>query len=176
MDIYTYDDILALPDGVRAELIDGRIYYMTSPSTAHQRLITKLLFAIYRHIETHKRSCEVFTAPFAVFLNGDHSTYLEPDLVVICDKDKIKPDGCYGAPDWVIEILSPSSRSLDSNIKLFKYRTAGVREYWLVDSMKELVRVYHFHPDVEQQTYDEYSFSDSIPNGVYDDLLIQIQS
>lgn len=173
--MYTYDDILALPDGARAELIDGQIYYMASPSTVHQRILGNLYLDIALHFRKNNGSCEAFLSPFAVFLNSDHSTYLEPDLVVICDKDKIKTDGCYGAPDWVIEILSPSSRSLDSGIKLFKYRTAGVREYWIVDPMKELVRIYHFHPNGKQQTYDEYDFSDSIPNSIYKDLLIQIQ-
>lgn len=172
---YTYDDILALPDGVRAELMDGKIYYMASPTLTHQRILGSLYVDIVTYIRQNKGKCEAFMAPCAVFLFANHSTYLEPDLIVVCDQDKLKPDGCYGAPDWVVEILSPSSRYLDCNKKLFKYQTAGVREYWIVDPMNEVVRVYRFHAKDEKNTYEEYSFMDWIPNDIYEDLKLRIR-
>lgn len=171
---YTYDDILALPEGVRAELMDGQIYYMASPTLTHQRILGNLYVDIVTYIRKNKGTCEAFPAPCAVFLYADHSTYLEPDLIVVCDRDKLKPDGCYGAPDWVVEILSPSSRYLDCSKKLFKYQTAGVNEYWIVDPMNEMVRVYRFHTEDEEKTYEEYNFTDEIPNDVCKDLKLCI--
>ncbi len=135
--IYTVDDIYALPDGERAELIDGQIYYMAPPNTKHQRISGRLYQAIANYIDSKNGECEIFAAPFAVFLNkNSNNNYVEPDISVICDKDKITEKGCYGAPDWIIEIVSPGSRRMDYYIKLFQYRTAGVKEYWIVDYEK----------------------------------------
>ena len=102
-------------------------------------------------------------ADFAVFLNEDDKNYVEPDISVICNPDKLDDKGCNGAPDWVIEIVSPSSQRMDYMIKLFKYRTAGVREYWIVDSLKNRITVYNF----EEDTMQEYTFSEDIPAGIY---------
>lgn len=168
---YTIDDIYGLPDGQRAELIDGRIYYMAPPGTAHQRLAGKIFNAISNYIQSKNGKCEVFIAPFAVFLNGNDKSYVEPDISVICDKDKVTEKGCAGAPDWVIEIVSPSSRQMDYYKKLFQYRTAGVREYWVVDPLKERVTVYNF----ELETAEEYSFGDEIRVGIYGDFSFKVQ-
>ena len=167
-EFYTIDDIYALPDGERAELIDGEFYMMSSPSTKHQRLVMNLSYQIKRYIEQHNESCEVFPAPFAVFLNADGKNYVEPDISVICDKDKIDEKGCNGAPDWIIEIVSPASRQMDYYKKLVKYRTEGVREYWVVDPDKNVITVYNFELD----TMVEYSFSDSVKVGIYNDFEI----
>ena len=87
-----------------------------------------------RKLYTKKKGeCEVYAAPFAVFLNKDDHNYIEPDISVICDKNKLDDRGCNGSPDWVIEITSPSDPQRDYGIKLFKYRTAGVREYWIIN-------------------------------------------
>ena len=131
--LYTIDDIYALPDGERAELIEGELYMMTPPGTTHQRIASFLHWAIRNYIQEQNGDCEIFPAPFAVFLNNDEHTYVEPDISVICDKSKLDEKGCNGAPDWVIEIVSPSSKRMDYFIKLFKYQKAGVREYWIVD-------------------------------------------
>ena len=128
---YTMDDIYALPDGERAELIDGKIYYMAPPNTKHQTLVMELSYQIKDYIKRNDGGCRVFPAPFAVFLNKDDKNYVEPDISMICDEKKITDKGCYSAPDWTIEIVSPSSRPMDYFTKLFKYRTAGVREYWI---------------------------------------------
>jgi len=169
--IYTIDDIYALPDGERAELIDGKIYYMAPPNTKHQRLVHFFDREIGNYIQNHEGECEVFPAPFAVFLNEDDTNYVEPDISVICDKNKITDKGCNGAPDWIVEIVSPSSKSIDYFAKLFKYRTAGVREYWIVDPMKELVMVYRF----EKGIMEEYSFEKDIPVGIYEGFTIKIE-
>ena len=166
---YTIDDIYALPDGKRAELIDGQIYYMAPPNTKHQRILSFLHLEIGNYIRAKKGTCEVFPAPFAVFLSADDSKYLEPDISVICDKNKLNIHGCSGAPDWIIEIVSPSSRSMDYYTKLSLYRSAGVRDYWIVDPAKQLVLVY----DMENAAAPAfYSFSDKIKANIYGDLFI----
>lgn len=170
-DIYTIDDIYALPDGERAELIDGKIYYMAPPNTRHQRLVHFLDREIGNYIQSNNCECEVFPAPFAVFLNEDDTNYVEPDISVICDKNKMTDKGCNGTPDWIIEIVSPSSKAMDYFTKLFKYRTAGVREYWIVDPTKDMITVYRF----EKETMEQYSFGEDIPVGIYEDFSIRVQ-
>lgn len=165
---YTIEDIYALPDGVRAELIDGQIYYMAPPSTTHQRILHHLDRTIGNYIHSKGGPCEVFPAPFSVFLNEYDTKYVEPDISVICDPDKLTDKGCTGAPDWVIEIVSPSSKRIDYLTKLFKYRTAGVREYWIVDPEKNRILVYNF----ESEDTGDYTLSDSVKAGIYEDLSI----
>lgn len=170
-DVYTIEDIYALPDGQRAELIDGKIYYMAPPNTKHQRLVHFFDREIGNYIQSHKGECEVFPAPFAVFLNKNDKNYVEPDISVICDKNKITDKGCNGAPDWVIEIVSSSSRKMDYYKKLFKYRTSEVREYWVVDPDKKVVTVYDF----EKDNMEEYSFGMDIPVSIYAGFTIKVE-
>lgn len=165
----TIDDIYNLPNGSRAELIDGQIYYMAPPTREHQRIAGEIFAAIREYINTHNGTCEVDIAPFAVFLDkDDEKNYVEPDISVICDPNKLTDKGCFGAPDWIIEIVSSSSRRMDYFTKLFKYRTAGVREYWIVDSDKKRITVYDF----ESEDTKDYSFADSVKVSIYDDLYI----
>ena len=171
LESYTIEDIYALPEGERAELIDGKIYYMAPPSTRHQRLVHFFDREIGNYIQSHEGECEVLPAPFAVFLNKDNKNYVEPDISIICDKDKITDKGCHGAPDWVIEIISPGNKEMDYFKKLFKYQAAGVREYWIVDPIKEMVMVYRF----EKETMEEYSFGEDIPVGIYEGFSIKVQ-
>lgn len=171
-EIYTIDDIYALADGERAELIDGEIYYMAPPSWTHQRMSSYLHNEIYNFIKDNQGECEAVAAPFAVFLNNDDINYVEPDISVICDRSKLDEKGCHGAPDWIIEIVSQSSKSRDYMTKLFKYRTAGVREYWIVDPEKQMVSVYGFEKDMVEQ----YSFSEDVPVGIYEGFLINVGS
>ena len=166
---YTVEDIYNLPDGERAELIDGQIYYMApTPSFTHQLISTEIAGNIYSYIKQHKGTCKVLAAPFAVFLNKDEYNYVEPDILVVCDPNKLNDKGCNGAPDWVIEIVSPSSKRMDYSTKLFKYRTAGVREYWIVDPAKDRITVWDF----ENDDSEEYSFKDKVKAGIYPDLYI----
>lgn len=165
----TMEDIYRLPEGSRAELIDGRIYAMAPPSRKHQRIVGEL-FAVIREYIRHKQgSCEVDIAPFAVFLSADESKYLEPDISVICDKDKLDDRGCNGAPDWIIEVVSPGSRVMDYYTKLSLYRESGVREYWIVDPMKQNVLVYDMEHDAAPAIY---FLTDTIKANIYDDLEI----
>lgn len=166
--LYTIDDIYALPDGSRAELIDGQIYDMVPPSRKHQDIVGELFGIIREYIHSNNGVCKPYIAPFAVFLNADDKNYVEPDISVICNPDKLTDKGCAGAPDWVIEVVSAGSRQMDYFTKLFKYRTAGVREYWIVDAEKDRVLVYDF---VSENTGD-YTFSDSVKAGIYEDFSI----
>lgn len=169
---YTIDDIYNLPEGERAELIDGHIYYMAPPNRKHQRISGELFLEIKSYIRLKGGKCEVYSAPFAVYLDERTNTYVEPDISVICDKNKLDDRGCKGAPDWIIEIVSPSSRQMDHYTKLFKYRTAGVREYWIVDPDKELILVYNFENNISGQ----YNFQETVKAGIYEDLLINFKN
>ena len=168
--IYTTADIYDLPDGQRAELIDGQIYYMAPPSRRHQKISMELSATIRDYIRSHNGSCEVYPAPFAVFLNEDDRNYVEPDISVICNPNKLTDRGCTGAPDWIIEIVSPSSRRMDYFVKLFKYRSSGVREYWIVDPDKKRLTVY----DLVNDDMNEYSFTDTVKVGIYEDFCIDL--
>lgn len=166
---YTIDDIYALPEGQRAELIDGQIYDMAPPSPMHQELVMELSATLRDYIKKNGGPCKVYPAPFAVFLNEDDRNYVEPDISVICDSSKVDNRGYQGAPDFIIEIVSPSSQRMDYLTKLFKYRTAGVREYWIVNPLQRTVQVYSFE-DTEDST--QYSFDDEITVTIYGDLKI----
>ena len=170
-DNYTVDDIYALPDGQRAELIDGQIYDMAPPSRTHQELVGELYATIRNYIKSNYGRCKVYPAPFAVFLDEDDKTYVEPDISVICDPNKLDDRGCNGAPDWIVEIVSPSSQRMDYLTKLFKYRTAGVREYWIVNPLRRTVQVYSFEGTEDSI---QYAFENEIPVGIYEDLKICI--
>ena len=170
-DIFPIRDIYALPDGERAELIDGKIYYMAPPSRTHQRIVLSLSRKIADYIESKNGECEVNIAPFAVFLNKDDINYVEPDISVVCNSSKLDDKGCHGAPDWVIEVVSPGNKPMDYFTKLFKYRTAGVREYWIVDPTKEMITVYRF----EKETMEQYSFGEDVPIGIYEGFSIKVQ-
>ncbi|MCI6059832.1 MAG: Uma2 family endonuclease [Dorea sp.] len=164
---YTIRDIEALSENERAELIDGKIYWMATPTTTHQRILNFLNFEFYRYVKEKQGDCEVFISPFAVYLN-ETSTYVEPDLVVVCDGGRIDEKGCHGGPDLVIEIVSESSRRLDYVIKLFKYRMYGVREYWVVDPAMNRVQVY----DLAKDNLREYTLTDQVPVGIYGGELV----
>ena len=168
----TIEDVYALPDGVRAELIDGRLYYMTSPMRLHQEIISELHVNIANYIRSKGGKCKVYEAPFNVRLAGDDSIYVEPDLSVICDLSKLDDKGCLGAPDWVIEVLSPSTQNLDLGKKLVKYRECGVREYWIIDLRKKIVIVHLF--GWPQEPAAIYGFEDEIPCGVISGLKITL--
>lgn len=166
--IYTIEDIYNLPEGQRAELIDGKIYMMAPPCRQHQEIVGELFVLIREYIKKNKGECKSYIAPFAVFLNEDDMNYVEPDISVICDKNKLNDKGCLGAPDWIIEIVSSGSQRMDYMTKLFKYGTAGVREYWIVDKSKDRIIVYNF----ENNDMEEYTFSDSVRAGIYSDFEI----
>ena len=169
--VYTIEDIYSLPEGKRAELLDGRIYYMSSPSRTHQRILGSIYRKIADYIDSHDGICEVNIAPFAVFLSRDSLNYVEPDISVVCDISKLDEEGCHGAPEWILEIVSPSSKALDYYKKLLKYRNAGVKEYWVVDPERKVTTVYDF----EQDNMEEYLFHEVVPVGIYEGFSIQVE-
>ena len=168
---YTVEDIYALPDGQRAELIDGQMYMMAPPSTGHQRIVFSLSGKIADYIDSKGGSCEVFPAPFAVFLNRDEQNYVEPDISIICNKDILSERGCEGSPDFIIEVVSPGSRKMDYSKKMALYSESDVLEYWIVDPEKERTTVYHFEEDDAPSVIP---FTHSIQAGIYKDLQINI--
>lgn len=172
LNTYTINDIYNLPDGQRAELIDGKVYYMAPSTRNHQRIVGELFATIREHIRKNNGKGEVDIAPFGVFIDADDKSYVEPDICVILDPNKLDDKGCNGAPDWIIEVVSSASRKVDYTTKLFKYRSAGVREYWLVDFDKSRVMVYNF----SQDDLTEYSFTEDIPAGIYSDLVIRMSN
>ena len=169
--IYTSEDYWNLPEGQRAELIDGQLYNMALPNRIHQKLIMELTAVIHNHIKKSGGSCEVYPAPFAVNLNADDDTWVEPDISVICDKNKLSDRGCNGAPDWIIEIISPSTQSRDYLKKLWLYQKAGVREYWIVNPITHVVNVFDFE---HEEKNIQYSFDNEIPVCIYEELSICI--
>lgn len=168
---FTIDDIYALPDGQRAELINGQLYNMAPPLRIHQELIMELSATIWQHVKAKNGSCKVYPAPFAVNLNADDKIYVEPDISVICDPGKLTDKGCKGAPDLVIEVVSPSSRRMDCSTKNTLYFDAGVREYWIVDPEKSRTTVYRYEEDAAPTITP---FDSPINSGIYRDLHIHI--
>lgn len=168
---YTADDYWNLPEGERAELIDGQFYAMAPPNRLHQGLVSEITQIIGHYIKSHKGDCKVYPAPFAVNLGADNKDWVEPDISVICDKSKLTDQGCSGAPDWVIEIVSPSSRKMDYFKKMIMYLDSGVREYWIVDPVKESTTVYYSDAEVVPVIIP---FSDPIAVGIFNNLSITV--
>ncbi len=151
---YTLTDYYALPDDQRVELIDGYFFRMEAPTALHQELVIELSYRFKDYQKKKRPDCRVFPAPFDVQLDKDKYTMLQPDISVICDKGQIVRRGCSGAPDFVVEILSPSTRTKDMYMKLAKYKNAGVREYWMVDPKNKKVLVYYYEDEDRAAVYD----------------------
>lgn len=168
---YSEADYYNLPEEVRAELIEGQlIYNQAAPSRIHQTILSELHITIGGFIKSKGGSCRVYPAPFAVKLREDRKTIVEPDISVICDRKKLTDRGCTGAPDWIIEIVSPGNSSHDYIVKLNLYADAGVREYWIVDPAKESVFVYYL--EKEKFKVETHTFQDKIKVNIYEDLYV----
>ena len=139
---YTYADYHSWDDEVRRELIDGVAYMLSAPAWEHQRVSHRLSLQLGNFLVG--KTCEVYSAPFDVRLNAAErdDTVVQPDLVVICDRSKLRGTGCVGTPDMVIEILSPATAARDKLIKLNMYLRYGVREYWIIDPDNKMVSVH----------------------------------
>lgn len=161
----TIEDYYALPEDRRVELIDGVFYDMSAPSSIHQFLTIKLAFSLSNYVANNNGKCLPFTAPIDVQLFGDDKTMVQPDVLVTRDRNKIVRRGLVGAPDLVIEILSPYNRKKDLILKRRKYQEAGVREYWIVFPEEKKVWVYLFEKGDEPR---EYTFADKVPVGIWD--------
>jgi len=175
---YTYDDYLKLelPEGKRIEIIDGVIYDMSAPTLQHQDITGFFYRRFTDFIEKNKGKCKAYISPVDVRLEFDTTdmTVVQPDVLVICDRAKSE-DGksIKGAPDFILEVLSPSSRKIDMNLKLKKYRESGVREYWIVDYDAGVVIKNIFDPQIISESKGSteqtkiYTTSDVIPVEIY---------
>lgn len=162
---YTLEDYYALPDERRVELIDGVFYDMAAPTGIHQLIAGRIHADLLRYIDAKKGNCVPFIAPFDVQLDCDDKTMVQPDVLIICDREKLKNRALRGAPDFVVEILSESTKSKDQLIKLNKYFHAGVKEYWIVNPWIRQIMVYDFRNGFECRTYQE---SEPVPVGIFD--------
>lgn len=163
---YTSDDFLMMNDlEGRYELVSGEIYAMSpAPNIKHQIISGGIYLKIGNYIKKHKGKCQVLAAPTDVKLNDENT--VQPDIFVVCDPDKLDEQKCNGAPDWIIEILSPGNSDHDTVEKLSVYLKSGVREYWIVDPMNEKVLVYPFE---ETKAVGVFTFNDKITAGIYKD-------
>lgn len=169
---YTKEDYFMIPDDFRVELINGVIYDMTAPTTVHQFLIGEV-FSVFRdYFKRSKGTCVPLISPVDVELDEKKETIVQPDIMVLCkDRRKLLKKGrIYGAPDLVVEVLSPSTKKKDCTKKLHEYQAAGVREYWLIDPDEKRIIVYDFSAEICPVIY---GFRDKIPVGLYNgDLVI----
>lgn len=161
---YTLDDYYALPDEKRVELIDGVFYDMPSPTSIHQLIDGFIHTKLLEHVAKNKGECLPIIAPIDVQLDCDDKTMVQPDIVILCDRNKVIRRGVYGVPDLALEILSKSTRKKDMVIKLNKYMAAGVKEYWMVDPEQKRVFVYNF---AEENYPTIYGFDAKVPVGIW---------
>ncbi|MBQ2823657.1 MAG: Uma2 family endonuclease [Oscillospiraceae bacterium] len=160
---YTADEFYNLDIAEPCELIDGYIYDMSpSPNIRHQRIAGEIFYTIKDYIKKNNGKCRTFSAPTDVKIND--FTIVIPDIFVACNPDKFDEQKYNGAPDWVIEIVSPGNYAHDYKDKLLLYKNAGVREYWIIDPEEEKVLVYLFGTP---NTTEFYSFDDEISAGIY---------
>lgn len=176
---YTYADLLSWDDDVRYELIKGEPVMMApGPSNTHQDILGELFAQLHAYLRG--KHCKAYLSPFDVRLfegKGDRptdvNTVVQPDLIVVCSRDKVDSRGVHGAPDLVVEILSPSTRQHDCLIKYNLYQQAGVKEYWIVDPDKKVVLV-HKLVDGQYHAPDAYTAEDTVPVGVLEDCAVDL--
>ncbi|MBP3720041.1 MAG: Uma2 family endonuclease, partial [Clostridia bacterium] len=161
---YTTEDLAAIPEDQHYELIDGVLIKLEAPTRIHQAISMYLCVKLYEFIEENGGKCEVYAAPLDVRLDRDNKTMVEPDILVCCEPG-IMQDRIEGAPDFCVEILSPSTRVKDQLLKRYKYERAGVREFWAVDPEYRRVLVYRFGETTEEMIY---SMKETVPVGIYD--------
>lgn len=168
----TIEEYEALPHDIRAEIFDGQIQYMASPSQIHQEISRELLYTLTDYIKQKKGTCKTYSAPFDVKLNDNPLTIVQPDIIVVCDRDKLDGKRCNGAPDFIIEIVSPGNPSDDYIKKLYYYKNYGVREYWIVDPGRRIVTVNYFEGN---SISVQYPFEAVIKVNIYENLYIDFK-
>lgn len=165
---YTVEDYYALPEDVRVELIDGRFYDMAAPNFDHQKIAGEVHRQIANYIMDNNGGCEAGIAPIDVQLDCDDKTMVQPDVLILCNHEKIVKGIVFGAPDFVLEVISPSTKKKDYFKKLAKYENAGVREYWILDPYKKQLIVFFFEGDIYAQIHD---LTQPVPVHIYDGKL-----
>lgn len=171
----TIDDFYAMKSDKRAELIDGAFFMMSASSIWHQSVVGNMFVTLASYIKSNKSPCKAIISPVDVQLDMDNRTMIEPDLIIVCDPNKIKDKCIFGAPDFVLEVTSKSTRSRDFMLKLSKYKNAGVREYWIIDETSQKVYVYSNLNEQDDFVINTYNFTDTIPVSIYDNLHIDMK-
>ncbi len=166
---YTIYDREQIPDEYRTELIDGVLYDMASPASYHQLVAGEVYRQVSNFILENNGDCMPFIAPMDVQLDRDERTMVQPDVLIICDPDIVLERCIYGAPDFVLEVISKSTSRKDYTKKLAKYENAGVREYWIVDPYQRRVLVYFFEDETKCPAI--FSIEDSIPVNIFEGKL-----
>ena len=161
---YTLEDYYALPDDQRVELIDGVFYDMAAPAVAHQIACAAIWSQLSSYIRRQKGTCLPLVSPVDVQLDRDDRTMVQPDVLVVCNRKKVINRCIYGAPDFIVEVLSESTARKDMVIKLDKYQKAGVREYWMVDLEQKRVLVYDFQ---QNKSVSIYGMDSQIPVRIF---------
>lgn len=176
---YTYRDYLSWPEGERWEIIDGVPQMMAPPSRIHQEILTELLAQFHNYLR--EKPCKVYPAPFGVRLptgneksDQEIATVVEPDIVVVCDLSKLDEHGCKGAPDLIIEIVSPTSVKNDMLKKFNLYESAGVKEYWIIEPNGKIVTVFVLGATGRYGRQEVYSEEDQIQVNIFKDLKINL--
>lgn len=163
---YTVEDYLGLPEDVRVELINGYFYNMASPTAVHQKIVTSVLQQLENYVDRNEGVCVPFCAPLDVQLCGDDTCMVQPDVLVLCEPERLLKNGrVYGAPDFVAEVLSAVNRMYDLGVKLGEYARAGVREYWIIDPENKEICVYDFE---KGRLPKLYTFEDEVPVMIWD--------
>ncbi len=162
---FTYKDYLNWSDEERWEIINGIPYNLTpAPSTQHQQIITRLIALFYNALKDSP--CQVFGAPFDVRLpeqdSEDIFTVVQPDLAIICDRNKLDSRGCFGSPDLIIEVTSPSTLRRDIKDKFHLYEKAGVGQYWIIYPDQKTIVVFSLNEEGKYGRPDVYCETDTI--------------
>jgi Uma2 family endonuclease len=176
--VYTYYDYLNFPNDEFVEIIDGKIFAMSpAPSRIHQELIMEISAELRNYIKSNKGQCKVYPAPFDVVLinenenENDSKNIVQPDISVICDKNKLNDKGCFGSPDMIVKIVSKFNPGNDYVKKLYLYEKYKVKEYWIVNPMKKNILVYTLTESGYNQP-DLYTFNDKIKVNIFNNLEI----
>jgi Uma2 family endonuclease len=179
---YTYAEYLTWFDDVRRELIDGFIYLMSAPVRVHALISQRVFRVVDRFIEKKKGKCHIYYAPFDVRLpkkdkTADDEVYnvVQPDICVVCDLSKLDDKGCIGAPDLMVEVLSPSTFKKDWTKKRDLYEEYGVREYWLVDPKDKTVHVFILQPNGKYNSGTKYEHYQKAPVYIFEGLEIDLK-
>lgn len=162
---YTTDDLDQFPENIRVELIDGVVYLMNMPKVIHQLISGYIYSRLLQYVTEKGEECLLLIAPTGVRLDRDDRTLVIPDIMIVCDRFKLTESFVYGAPDFIVEVMSESTKQKDSFVKLNKYQNAGVREYWMIDAQKQKVIVYDFEHDEYPVIY---GFDAKVPVQIWD--------